>query len=197
MERPLDVHYTDIHTLMLLSGSPEAAHQEEARALALHWAGAPSPNPALSGMVSMALCRLTSDPREAEAHGRKACEPMGLLFFEHHAYLALSNMLLSQGRASEARQVATRGAQEWAKTEGTGIGTVAVYVTLAEACFAEGDVEAGEAALRQAVQGLEARCEDIPDMAARERFLRQVPENARTLDLARQRKHTVRVATPS
>ena len=31
------------------------------------------------------------------------------------------------------------------------------------------------------------RASDIPDMEARERFLRQVPENARTLELARQR----------
>jgi hypothetical protein len=37
-----------------------------------------------------------------------------------------------------------------------------------------------------ALQALETRAEDIPDTATRERFLRQVPENARTLELARQ-----------
>ncbi|HYO59586.1 hypothetical protein [Archangium sp.] len=52
---------------------------------------------------------------------------------------------------------------------------------------AEGDTPAGEAALRRALQCLRTRAEDIPDAAARERFLRQVPENARTLALARQR----------
>jgi hypothetical protein len=193
--RPVDVHYTELHTLMLLCGSPDAAHREAARTLALKWVGAPSPNPTLSGLVHMALCRLTADPREAEEHGRKACEPMGLLLFEYHASLALSSLLLAQGRATEARQVATRGAREWAKTEGAGVAAVAVAVTLAEACFMEGDEEAGEAALSQAVRHLEARAEDIPDRAARERFLRQVPENARTLELAHQRKHLVRVHT--
>jgi hypothetical protein len=187
--RPLDVHYTDVNILMLLCDSPEAAHREEARTLALQWVGVPSANPSMSSLVHMALCRLTADPREAEAHGRKACEPLGLLFYEYRGYLALSRLLLAQGRASEARQVATRGVQEWAKTEGGGVGAVALYVALADACFEEGDVEAAEAALRKAVQYLEARCEDIPDEAARERFLRQVPENARTLELARQRKH--------
>jgi hypothetical protein len=58
---------------------------------------------------------------------------------------------------------------------------------LAEACFAEGDVPAGEAALRRALQCVRERVYDIPDEAARQRFLRQVPENARTVELARQR----------
>jgi hypothetical protein len=143
----------------------------------------------------LALCRVTEEPHEAEAHGRKACEVMGALIHKSVAYSTLSGLLLAQGRASEAREVATLGAREWAKTEGAGVGAVGAYVTLAEACFAEGDVEAGEAALSQAVRCLEARSEDIPDVAARERFLRQVPENARTLELAHQRKHLVRLPT--
>jgi hypothetical protein len=34
---------------------------------------------------------------------------------------------------------------------------------------------------------VQERARDIPDEAVRQRFLRQVPENARTLELARQR----------
>jgi hypothetical protein len=58
---------------------------------------------------------------------------------------------------------------------------------LAEACLALGDEDAGEQALRQALRCLRLRAEDIPVAAARERFLHQVPENARALALARQR----------
>jgi hypothetical protein len=50
-----------------------------------------------------------------------------------------------------------------------------------------------EAALRRALQCLRTRAGDIPDAAARERFLQQVPENARTLELARQRWGTAEV----
>lgn len=57
----------------------------------------------------------------------------------------------------------------------------------AEACLAEGDNNTGEQALRKALQCLRRRARDIPDAAARERFLLQVPDNARTLELARQR----------
>jgi hypothetical protein len=186
--RPMHLHYADLHTLLVLSDSSEEAHRQEARALALKWVGVPSPNPGMTCVVHIALCRVTQEPHEAEAHGRKACEMLGALMHQHAAYSTLSGLLLAQGRASEARHIATKGVQEWEKTEGAGVGAVGAYVTLAEACFAEGDVAAGEAALSQAARCLETRAADIPDVAARERFLRQVPENARTLELARQRR---------
>lgn len=47
--------------------------------------------------------------------------------------------------------------------------------------------EAGDEALRGALRCVRARASDIPEAEARERFLSQVPENARTLELARQR----------
>jgi hypothetical protein len=64
---------------------------------------------------------------------------------------------------------------------------VGVHLALAESCLAGGDAQAGEAALRKAMQCLRACAHDIPDVAARQRFQLQVPENARTLELARQR----------
>ncbi|WP_233261863.1 hypothetical protein [Vitiosangium sp. GDMCC 1.1324] len=60
-------------------------------------------------------------------------------------------------------------------------------LALVQACFAQGDASAGEAALRGALQCVRERASDIPDPVLRERFLRQVPENARTLELAHQR----------
>ena len=64
---------------------------------------------------------------------------------------------------------------------------VALHLALVEACFAEGDAKRGEAALREASRCVRLRASDIPEAEARERFLRQVPENARALELARQR----------
>jgi hypothetical protein len=61
-----------------------------------------------------------------------------------------------------------------------------MYLSLAEACFVEGEAEAAKVSLKKALQYLHARAEDIPDAALRERFLHEVPENARALLLARQ-----------
>jgi len=64
---------------------------------------------------------------------------------------------------------------------------VGTWLALAEACLAQGDRPAADEALRQAVRSLLLRAEDIPEAAAKERFLSQVPENARTRELAMQR----------
>lgn len=64
---------------------------------------------------------------------------------------------------------------------------IGLLQVLAEACFALGDDASGEQALRDALQRLNARAAAIPDTAFRERYLRHVPENARTRELARHR----------
>jgi hypothetical protein len=64
---------------------------------------------------------------------------------------------------------------------------VGMRLALVEACFAQREQVPGDAALRQALKCVHLRASDIPDAAARERFLRQVPENARVRELARQR----------
>ena len=79
------------------------------------------------------------------------------------------------------------GARELELMGGAGPFAIPTHLTLAEACFAQGASEAGERSLRRALQSLRARANDIPDPTTRERFLRQVPENARTLELAHQR----------
>ncbi|HYO73583.1 MAG TPA: serine/threonine-protein kinase PknK, partial [Archangium sp.] len=125
---------------------------------------------------------------EAEAHGRTACQLLKpLLTYSVLAHTVLSSILLAQGRAAEARQVAMPGVRALEQMGGAGVYAVGMHLALADACFAEGDARSGEAALRQALACVRARAHDIPDTEARERFLRQVPENARTLELARQR----------
>jgi hypothetical protein len=83
--------------------------------------------------------------------------------------------------------VAALGVQEMERMGSQGVYAVSMCLALAEACFVEGDDGAGEAALRKALQCVRDRAADIPDPTMRERFLRQVPENARALELARQR----------
>jgi hypothetical protein len=87
----------------------------------------------------------------------------------------------------EAREVAAVGVEWLEGCGGEGWGAVGIRLALAEACFAAGDEAAGEASLRRALTTLRECARDIPEPSARERFLSQVPENARALDLARRR----------
>ncbi|QRK06599.1 tetratricopeptide repeat protein [Archangium violaceum] len=143
------------------------------------------------GMAHAVLAKVMTnlgEPREAEPYARKACElltPYGNELL--HARAHLSAVLLAQGRAAEAREAAEHGVRELEQMRNSGVYAVAMRLALARACFAQGDVSAGEAALRKALQCVWERASDIPDPTLRERFLHQVPENARTLELAHQR----------
>jgi eukaryotic-like serine/threonine-protein kinase len=99
--------------------------------------------------------------------------------------VVLSTILRAQGRAAEARQVAELGVRELERMGCEGVYAVGMHLALAEACFAGDEPEAGKAALHEALRCVRARASDIPEPEARERFLRQVPENAWTLELAR------------
>lgn len=66
-----------------------------------------------------------------------------------------------------------------------GYSEVGFRLAAAEARQADGDTEAARAALTDALAQLHLRADKIPDANQRERFLTTVPENARTLTLAR------------
>lgn len=148
-------------------------------------------NPLFMGMAHTALAYLAlqqGELAEAEAQGRRACELLRPTPpFVLHAHMALVDALLAQGRAAEAHELATQGVQELERIGSRGAGSVGTYLALAEACLALGDSPAADEALHQALQCLRERASDISEPAARERFLTRVPENARTLELARQR----------
>jgi hypothetical protein len=181
--------YARILLGLFLSGSPEPRQREEALALAdapgmegLHF---------YLGLADMTRARVAAAEghlAEAEARARKACELLASVFlFQLDARALLAQALLAQGRAAEARAVAMPGVQRLEESGSEGAGAVGIRLALAEACLAEGDTHAGEAALRQALHCLQERAGDIPGAAERECFLQQVPENARVLALARQR----------
>lgn len=171
--------------------SPEPGERQEAHAWALEWVGRESAYLFIPGMTHALLARMTAAGgalSEAESLARKACELLvPFPVYLTYARTVLSDILRAQGRSAEAREVAALGVQELEGMSNEGVYAVAMHLALAEACFAQGDASAGEAALRKALRCVRARASDIPEPEARERFLRQVPENARTLELARER----------
>jgi hypothetical protein len=189
-ERQFAVVYTKQHLALALSASPEPSSQQEARALALELMRTQGSNVVQQGLVHMVLARVEAGSgklAEAEVQARKACERLASLPpLVPLVQWLLGSLLLAQGRMTEAREVATRSLQQ-AEPLGGGVAQVGLLQVLAEACFAENDTAEGEKTLRQALQCVRSRAANIPDESVRERFLRQVPENARTLELARQR----------
>jgi serine/threonine protein kinase len=189
MDQPITVSISRTQLALALTSSPAPEAWEEARTLALAELADPGPRMHV-GLVHGVLARVAlrhGELAEAERHAREACEHLAS-FTSFRLYLRpLCAVLLAQGRIAEAREVAALNAREWEALGGTGAAAVGVYLDLAEACLADGDTAAGEAALRTALRSLHSRARDIPDEAARERFHRQVPENARALELARQR----------
>jgi tetratricopeptide (TPR) repeat protein len=175
----------------VLACSPEPAHRQEAYELVHEWVDLEDFYSYRRGIAHSVLAKVMGDRGglpEAEAHARKACELLAP--FEADVVSArrfLSNILFARGKTAEAREVAALGVRALKETRSMGVYAVAMHLALAEACFAEGDASEGEAALREASRCVRLRASDIPDDGARERFLRQVPENARTLELARQR----------
>jgi tetratricopeptide (TPR) repeat protein len=189
MEQPMVNLFAQLHMAQFLSRSAEPAHHEEALALMHGWEL--EHVPFFSGVISTLkanVARARGELAEAEQQARKAGERLGAYFFEQlTARVLLSGVLLARGRATEAREEAASAVGQLEAVGGEARPTVGVYLALAEACLADGALVEGEAALRRAWRYVHARAGEIPQEAARQRFLRQVPENARTLELARQR----------
>ncbi|MBZ4416711.1 hypothetical protein [Myxococcus sp. RHSTA-1-4] len=175
----------------VLVASPESAHRQEARELVLEWMERRIGNRLDLGVAHRVLAQAAAasgEQGEAEARARQACEFLApFIPFLSEAHSKLGATLLSQGRAAEAREEVERALRELEAMGGEGRVRVELLQVLAESCFAQGDVAAGEQALHDALRSLRARASIIPEPAVRQRFLHQVPENARTLELARQR----------
>jgi tetratricopeptide (TPR) repeat protein len=101
------------------------------------------------------------------------------------ASATLAEVRLAQGRAVEALALAAAAAS--ILEEGFGFRGAYVRLVHAEALHAAGQRDAAVTALAAAHDALLARAMKIGDPEARRRFLERVPENARTLALARER----------
>ncbi len=185
------ISHAQNHLLLALAVSMEGELREEARTLALEWMASAGSNLLQQGVGHTALARgelARGNLAEAEVQARKACELLTALpSYKVFARPCLVAALLAQGRAAEAREVAVLAMQELEHLGGNSACGVAQRLALAEACFASHDDAAGDAALRECLRYLRTRADDIPEPQARQRFLRQVPENDRALTLAHQR----------
>jgi len=191
IEQGLPLSVARTHLAATLAGGSTPAQWEEAQAVAQEEVAHDMGLLLHMGWAHNTLARVAANRgelAEAEAQARKSCEQL-MPFPPYRLFprITLVKVLHTQGRVAEAREVAALGVRELEAVGGAGAASVGLHLGLAEACFAEGDVPAGEAALRRALQCVRERVYDIPDEAARQRFLRQVPENARTVELARQR----------
>jgi hypothetical protein len=100
----------------------------------------------------------------------------------------LAAILLRNGQAVEARQVAEEALQSVESCGGLGWHDVYVRLTTAEARRTTGDAKSADSALRMALLRIEQSSQAIPDPQMRHRFLTAVPENVRALQLANEWK---------
>ncbi len=189
--QPFPVTHARQTLALILAARTEPSYQQEARELVREWVETQTPNRVHLGTAYLVLARVAATQGavdEAVSQAQKACEVLEPFApFVGMARWLLAALLLAQGRVAEARQGVELALRDVAATGDEGAAKVGLLQVLADACFSQGDIAAGEDALRSALQCLRSRAEAIPEVAVRERFLRHVPENARVLDLARQR----------
>ncbi|WP_224364701.1 serine/threonine-protein kinase [Hyalangium versicolor] len=185
------VSFAEHNLIQVLAVSAEPTHQQEARALALKWVENRSGNRVQLGLAHLVLAKISAaseELAEAEVQARQACEILApFAIFLPETRWKLNEILLRQGRVAEARAGVELALKELEPLGTDRMARVGLLRVLAESCFAEGDTASGEQALHRALEHLRSRAAAIPDLAVRQRFLHQVPENARVLELARQR----------
>ncbi|WP_437585782.1 protein kinase domain-containing protein [Sorangium sp. So ce1000] len=102
------------------------------------------------------------------------------------AFSLLARTLLARGSTDEAMRAAAEASARLAEFGTVEEGESLVRLIYAEALAASTRRAEAEAAIASARAALLARAEKLSDPTWRERFLRDVPDNARTLELARQ-----------
>ncbi len=132
------------------------------------------------------IARRRGDLPAAEAEARAACQ--ATLPFPPYSWdlrALLVRILLEQGRAAEALALGEEAVRALEQLGLSGAGELALRLALAEARDAAGQADAAREMLADALPRLRKRADDIPDAAARARYLAEVPTNARLLSLAR------------
>jgi hypothetical protein len=187
LKEPLLVAYAKTFLARLLAGSAPTAELDEPAQLARDVLAAN--NPSLLGVAHGALAeimRRRGDLPGAEAAARAACEAARP--FAPYAWELIAlwmQILIEQGRAAEALPIGDDAVRELERLGLAGNGELALRLAVAEAHHAVRDTAAAAAALAVALERLWLRVNDIPEGAARERYLTQVPVNARLIALGR------------
>ncbi|WP_437964413.1 protein kinase [Sorangium sp. So ce260] len=136
-------------------------------------------------LAKIALASGDLDVAEREARAAAALAPSAPTFAVQAAAV-LARALLGLGRIDEAMRAAAGASAQLSEFGTLEEGEPLVRLTYAEALAASGRHAEAIAAIASARTALLARAEKLSDPAWRERFLRDVPDNARTLELARQ-----------
>ncbi|WP_437807354.1 protein kinase domain-containing protein [Sorangium sp. So ce1078] len=136
-------------------------------------------------LAKIALASGDLDIAEREARAAAALAPSAPTFAVQAAAV-LARALLGLGRIDEAMRAAAGASAQLSEFGTLEEGEPLVRLTYAEALAASGRHAEAIAAIASARTALLARAEKLSDPAWRERFLRDVPDNARTLELARQ-----------
>ena len=141
--------------------------------------------------LAMILLRM-ADHDAAEREARAAVELAGASAGMRAGGLAvLAQVLLASGRVSEALAAAEEAAALLELLGEIGDGEALVRLSLAESQRAAGAIEASVATITHARRRLLARADAIREPRWRESFLGNVPENARTMALARDWRDSV------
>lgn len=137
-------------------------------------------------MLAEALLR-QGDLAGAEASAREALERLSVLPLEQVAATAtLAAVHLAAGRAGEAVSSARVAMARYRALGACGFFRgQSLRVVYAESLFAAGEENAARAAIAEARDHLLKQADTIADLDYRRSFLENVPENARTLELAR------------
>jgi len=123
----------------------------------------------------------------AEREARVTLERLIFLSVDKVAAMAtLAAALLAQGRAAEALAVAAEAMTRYAALGAFGFRGASARLIHAEALEATGDHAGACRALSTARERLRVQAAKIGDLTVRRGFLEDLPENARTLALARQ-----------
>jgi tetratricopeptide (TPR) repeat protein len=133
------------------------------------------------------ILRLGRNFDAAERAARDALATLGPRVHEAQvlAQATLARVLLGAGRVAEALE-ASSAAFELREAAAAGGSAAVVWLARAEALHASGDVPAARETIGEARDRLLARAERIASLELRRSFLEGVPDNARTLRLARE-----------
>ncbi|XXU13715.1 protein kinase [Sorangium sp. So ce861] len=187
-----DLHWGDLPTVTLVDAALWHARDLPFLVLALARPEVDELFPVLWSERNGLRLRLASLPRRAserlvrerEARAAMALAPAAPMVAVSAAAV-LARALLGLGRTDEAMRAAAEASEQLAAFGTLEEGESLVRLTYAEALAASGRHAEASAAIASARAALLARAEKLRDPTWRERFLRDVPDNARTLELAR------------
>jgi hypothetical protein len=187
LNEPLLIAYAKTYLARLLAHSAPAAELDEPAQLARD--AIATKNQSLLGVAHGVLAeigRRRSELPSAEVEARAACEAARSFPAYSWDLVALRmQILIEQGRAAEALPIGEDAVRELERLGLAGHGELALRLAVAEAHHALGGTAAAAVALAVALDRLWIRVHGIPEGSPRERYLTNVPVNARLIALGR------------